>query len=42
MERLLEGKVLAKMHLVRKQEIETNKYPEKVEKYVERIKSFMQ
>jgi flavodoxin len=39
-EQLLEGMVIAKMHLVRTKEIETNKYHDKLEKFVEKIKSF--
>ena len=41
MDGLLGNKVFAKMHLVRK-EVDSNHYHEKVEKFVEKIKNFMQ
>jgi len=41
MEQMLGKKVFASIHLIRKQEIDSDQYYEKIEKFVERINSFM-
>lgn len=41
MEALLGRKVFAKLHLVRKSDIDSGNYQEKVDKFVSKIKSFM-
>jgi flavodoxin len=39
MDSLIEGKSIAKMHLVRKDEVETGKYVEKLDSFISEIKS---